>query len=56
MLTVFYSRGGDMPEVIMRSKVTMTGDWKTWRLFPPEKVLEPEREYESANVAARQAL
>jgi hypothetical protein len=50
VLTVFYSRAGDLPEIIMRSKVTMTGDWKTWRLSPPEKVLEPEREYEGANV------
>lgn len=50
VLTVFYSRSGDLPEVIMRSQVTMTGDWKTWRLSPPEKVLEPEREYEGANV------
>jgi hypothetical protein len=50
VLTVFYSRAGDVPEIIMRSKVAMTGDWKTWRLSPPEKVLEPERDYEGANV------
>ena len=50
VLTVFYSRSGDLPEIIMRSRVTMTGDWKTWRLSPPEKVLEPERDYEGANV------
>lgn len=50
VLTVFYSRSGDLPEVIMRSQVTMTGDWKTWRLSAPEKVLEPEREYEGASV------
>jgi hypothetical protein len=49
VLTVFYSRAGDLPEVIMRSWVRMSGDWRTWRLSPPETVLEPERDYEGAN-------
>ena len=40
---------GDLPEVIMRSWVRMSGDWRTWRLSPPETVLEPERDYEGAN-------
>ena len=53
VLTVFYSRAGDLPEIIMSSKVTMAGDWKTWRLSPPEKVLEPELDYEGANVPPR---
>ncbi len=50
VLTVFYSRALDVPEVIMRSQVRMTGDWRTWRLSPPEIVLEPERDYEGGNM------
>jgi len=30
--------------------VRMTGDWRTWRLSPPEIVLVPEREFEGANL------
>lgn len=49
VLTVFYSRTGDLPESILCSRVTLTGDWKAWRLSPPVKVLEPERDYEGVN-------
>ena len=51
VLTVFFSRAGDLPEVLMCSKVVLTGDWRTWRLSPPLPVLAPEMDYEGANVA-----
>lgn len=50
VLTVFYSRAGDLPETIMASKVVLTGDWRSWRLSPPVQVLAPALDYEGANV------
>lgn len=53
VMTVFYSRVGDLPEMLMCSTVTLTGDWKNWRLSPPVPVLEPRMDYEGANVAPK---
>ncbi len=53
LLTVFFSRSGDLPESIMLATADLTGDWKTWKLSPPVKVMEPERDYEGANVAPK---
>lgn len=53
VLTVFYSRVGDLPEVLMCSQVALVGDWKTWRLSPPVPVLAPEMDYEGASVAPK---
>ncbi|MDQ3622021.1 MAG: hypothetical protein M3463_05970 [Verrucomicrobiota bacterium] len=49
VLTLFFSRSGDLPESIMMSQARLTGDWKSWRLSPPVPVLQPEMEYEGAN-------
>lgn len=48
-LTVYYSNAGDCPERILRSTVTLTPDWRSWRPSPPEEVLSPEMDYEGAN-------
>ena len=53
VLTVFYSRAGDRPESLLCSRVTLTGDWRTWRLSPPVAVLRPEMDYEGAGVPPR---
>ncbi|MSU50822.1 MAG: DUF1961 family protein [Opitutus sp.] len=50
VLTVFFSRGGDLPEHIMCAQASLTGDWKTWRLSPPVTVLLPEMDYEGVNL------
>lgn len=50
VLSVFFSRSGDLPETIMLAQARLTGDWKTWRLSPPVPVLEPERDYEGAKM------
>jgi hypothetical protein len=53
VMTVFYSRVGDLPEMLMSSMVLLTGDWKNWRLSPPMPILAPEMDYEGVNVAAK---
>lgn len=50
VLTVFFSRGGDLPEHIMCAQSVLTGDWKTWRLSPPVTVLKPTMDYEGGNM------
>lgn len=50
VMTVYYSRVGDVPETILSSTVELTGDWRNWRLSAPKPVLAPAMEYEGANV------
>ena len=50
VLTVFFSRGGDLPEQLMCAQAVLTGNWKTWRLSPPVSVLLPEMDYEGGNM------
>ncbi|MDO8543077.1 MAG: hypothetical protein Q7S40_21805 [Opitutaceae bacterium] len=50
VLTVFYSRGGELPEQLYCSTAKLEGDWTTWRLSAPVPVLRPETDYEGANV------
>lgn len=50
MLYVFYSRIGDTPERILVSTVKLTSNWKDWVASAPETVLEPERNYEGADL------
>jgi hypothetical protein len=49
-LDVFYSRIGDAPERILRAEVELAEPWSDWDLSAPEEVLEPERDYEGANL------
>jgi hypothetical protein len=53
VMTVFYSRVGDLPETLLCSTITLTGDWKNWRLSAPVPVLEPELDYEGGHVAPK---
>lgn len=55
LMTVYYSRIGDVPERILASQVTLTGDWQQWRLSPPRPVLAPEADYEGAREPLRAA-
>jgi len=50
VLSVFYSRIGDMPERILVSTIRLTRDWLQWRDTGPEVVLEPATDYEGANL------
>ncbi len=50
-LSVFYSNAGDCPERILVSKIDLRPDWMEWRASAPSVVLEPETDYEGADLA-----
>jgi hypothetical protein len=49
-LWIYYSNIGDAPERILRCRLSLAGDWKTWKTSPPEEVLRPETEDEGVTV------
>lgn len=49
-LTVFYSNAHDCPERILLSRVELTPEWMNWRASEAEVVLEPETDYEGADL------
>ena len=49
-LKVFYSDVGDAPERILLSTIDLASDWTNWRESEPATVLEPELEYEGADL------
>jgi hypothetical protein len=48
--SVYHSRIGDNPERILVSTLRLTGDWKQWRLPEGRLVLQPETEWEGADL------
>lgn len=50
VLSVFYTNFGDCPERIMFAKVELKPDWMTWKESESCVVLEPETDYEGANL------
>lgn len=48
-LLIYYSNVGDAPERIKRTRVSLKGDWTTWRGGKCEEVLRPEKLYEGAD-------
>lgn len=49
-LYVFFTAIGDTPERILVSRVSMSGDWTTWRASPAADVLAPDASYECATL------
>lgn len=49
-LTAFYTIVGEAPERVVVSTVDLSADWMSWRETPPQPVLEPERDYEGADL------
>jgi hypothetical protein len=49
-LSVFYSNVHDCPERIILSRIKLSDDWMDWRASEPETVLEPEMDYEGADL------
>jgi hypothetical protein len=47
---VYYSRIGDAPERILRSRIELVGDWRKWRAGPPQEVMQPEESWEGADL------
>jgi len=50
ILSVFYSNAHDCPERILMSTIELTPDWMTWKKSAPAIILEPEMEYEGAEL------
>ena len=55
-LRVYYSNIGDAPERILRRRLQLTADWKTWTMSAPEEVLRPETDYEGANLPLKKSV
>ena len=49
-LSVFYTNVGDCPERILLSTIDLSSDWRSWTPTPAVVVLEPDLEYEGANL------
>jgi hypothetical protein len=49
-LTVFYTVVGEAPERILVTTIDISGDWLAWKEQPPAVVLEPETEFEGADL------
>lgn len=49
-LYVFFTAIGDTPERILVSRISLSGDWTTWRASMPVDVLAPETAYECASL------
>ena len=49
-LSVFYSNVRDCPERILLSTIELHPDWMSWQATEPVTVLEPEKEYEGADL------
>lgn len=55
-LRVYYSNIGDAPERILRRRLQLSGDWKTWTASAPEEVLRPETEDEGAKLPLKKSV
>ncbi len=51
-LKAFYTNAGDSPERIYLSTIDISRDWSRWEASDPMLVLEPETEYEGAELPA----
>ena len=49
-LEVFFSNAYDRPERILCSTIDISGDWMDWQAAEPVTVLEPETDYEGADL------
>ncbi len=55
-LLVFYTQVGDTPERILLSEIDLTPSWTDWRPSAPRVLLEPEHDYEGANLTLRPSV
>lgn len=49
---VYYSRIGDSPERIIKSRLDLIGNWRKWRAGPPQEVIRPVEPWEGADLPA----
>jgi hypothetical protein len=53
-LWIYYTRLGDSPERILRTRIELTEDWRSWRpAIAPQEVLWPEEDYEGGDLPVR---
>lgn len=50
MLHVFFSAIGDEPESILRTTISLVGDWTAWKVGEIQQILAPETSYECSNL------
>jgi hypothetical protein len=50
ILHVLYTNAGARPESILHSTIDLNGDWREWKESPARLVIEPEAEYEGADL------
>ena len=50
VLSVFYSNAYDCPERILFSTMELSPNWMEWKASAPRTLLEPETDYEGANL------
>jgi hypothetical protein len=55
-LRVYYSNIGDAPERILRRRIQLTVDWKSWSAGSAEEVLRPETEDEGATLPLQKSV
>ncbi len=49
-LSVYFTNAHDCPERVLMSTIHMADDWMTWRATDPVILLEPETDYEGADL------
>lgn len=49
-LTIFFSKIGDEPERILKTNLSLTGDWENWSVGEVTEVLHPEMDYEGGDL------
>lgn len=55
-LQIFFTRGGDCPERILISKMSLAGSWTDWSPTAPEELLRPETVEEGAQLPLQKSL
>lgn len=49
-LYVFWTQVGDIPERILLTRISMSGDWRQWRQSEAVELLRPQRQWEGASL------
>lgn len=53
---IYYTRIGDAPEIILKSRLELNGNWRDWRAGPPQEVMRSEQEWEGANLPVKPSV
>jgi len=56
VLHVFYTRIGDQPESILHCTIPLAGDWHTWQASPATIILQPQLEWEGADLDIKPSI